>query len=98
LKPKLVPIIFKNPVRTSKRTPHFTITKDQLVNTVWGNPYLHWEQCSKWVGICRCTTPDLNFVSGFHTGTYQCVLYQFIFLHFFLTVYPCFAFKKYTSI
>jgi hypothetical protein len=27
LKSKLVYIIFKNPVRTSKRTPHFTITK-----------------------------------------------------------------------
>jgi hypothetical protein len=27
LKPKLVYIIFKNSVRTSKRTPHFTITK-----------------------------------------------------------------------
>jgi hypothetical protein len=27
LKPKLVFIIFKNPARTSKRTPHFTITK-----------------------------------------------------------------------
>jgi hypothetical protein len=27
LKPQLVFVIFKNPVRTSKRTPHFTITK-----------------------------------------------------------------------
>jgi hypothetical protein len=27
LKPKLVYILFKNPVRTSKRTPHLTITK-----------------------------------------------------------------------
>jgi hypothetical protein len=27
LKPKLMQIIFKNSVRTSKRTPHFTITK-----------------------------------------------------------------------
>jgi hypothetical protein len=27
LQPKLVYIIFKNPVRTSKRTPHFTITE-----------------------------------------------------------------------
>jgi hypothetical protein len=27
LKPKLVEIVFKNLVRTSKRTPHFTITK-----------------------------------------------------------------------
>jgi hypothetical protein len=27
LKPKLVYILFKNSVRTSKRTPHFTITK-----------------------------------------------------------------------
>jgi hypothetical protein len=27
LKPKLVQVIFKNPVRTSKRTLHFTITK-----------------------------------------------------------------------
>jgi hypothetical protein len=27
LKPKFVKIIFKNSVRTSKRTPHFTITK-----------------------------------------------------------------------
>jgi hypothetical protein len=26
LKPKLVYILFKNSVRTSKRTPHFTIT------------------------------------------------------------------------
>jgi hypothetical protein len=35
LKPKLVYILFKNPVRTSKRTPYFTITKiNQLVNVV----------------------------------------------------------------
>jgi hypothetical protein len=27
LKTKLVYILYKNPVRTSKRTPHFTITK-----------------------------------------------------------------------
>jgi hypothetical protein len=27
LKPKLVSVLFKNSVRTSKRTPHFTITK-----------------------------------------------------------------------
>jgi hypothetical protein len=27
LKTKLVYILFKNPVRTSKRTPHFTITE-----------------------------------------------------------------------
>jgi hypothetical protein len=27
LKPKLVQIIFKNSVRTAKKTPHFTITK-----------------------------------------------------------------------
>jgi hypothetical protein len=27
LKPKLVYMLFKNPVRTSKRTPHFTVTK-----------------------------------------------------------------------
>jgi hypothetical protein len=27
LKPKLVKTVFKNSVRTSKRTPHFTITK-----------------------------------------------------------------------
>jgi hypothetical protein len=27
LKPKLVQMLFKNSVRTSKRTPHFTITK-----------------------------------------------------------------------
>jgi hypothetical protein len=27
LKPKLVQVIFKNPFRTSKRTPHFTITE-----------------------------------------------------------------------
>jgi hypothetical protein len=27
LKPKLISIIFKDPVRTSKRTPDFTITK-----------------------------------------------------------------------
>jgi hypothetical protein len=27
LKPKLVLMLFKNSVRTSKRTPHFTITK-----------------------------------------------------------------------
>jgi hypothetical protein len=27
LKPKLVQIIFKNPVRATKKTPHFTITK-----------------------------------------------------------------------
>jgi hypothetical protein len=31
LKPKLVEIIFKNSVRTSKRTPHFTITKIKLL-------------------------------------------------------------------
>jgi hypothetical protein len=34
MKPKLVFIIYKNSVRTSKRTQHFTITKDQLVNAV----------------------------------------------------------------
>jgi hypothetical protein len=27
MKPKLVEIIYKNSVRTSKRTPHFTITE-----------------------------------------------------------------------
>jgi hypothetical protein len=31
LKPKLVFVIFKNIVRTSKRTPHFTITKINLL-------------------------------------------------------------------
>jgi hypothetical protein len=30
----LVKIIFKNPVRTSKRTPHFTITKINWFNAV----------------------------------------------------------------
>jgi hypothetical protein len=27
LKPKLIKIVFKNSVRTAKKTPHFTITK-----------------------------------------------------------------------
>jgi hypothetical protein len=31
LKPKLVSIIFKYPVLTSKKTPHFTITKINLL-------------------------------------------------------------------
>jgi hypothetical protein len=31
LKPKLVYIVFKNSVRTSKRTPHFTITAINLL-------------------------------------------------------------------
>jgi hypothetical protein len=31
LKPKLVQVIFKNSVRTSKRTPHFTITTINLL-------------------------------------------------------------------
>jgi hypothetical protein len=44
LKLKLIQIIFKNLVRTSKTTPHFTITKDQLDNFVQGNnPCLHRE-------------------------------------------------------
>jgi hypothetical protein len=34
LKPKLVKIIFKNSVRTSKRTPHFTITKINWLTAV----------------------------------------------------------------
>jgi hypothetical protein len=34
LKPKLVYIIFKNSVRTSKRTQHFTITRINLLTLV----------------------------------------------------------------
>jgi hypothetical protein len=52
-------------------------------------------KCSKWAGICWYTIPDL-FVPEFNTGTYQYILYPFIFFHF-LTAYPCFAFMKYTS-
>jgi hypothetical protein len=38
LKPKLVYILFKNPVRTSKRTPHFTITKINWLTLFKFNP------------------------------------------------------------
>jgi len=38
LKPKLVQIIFKNSVRTSKRTPHFTITKINWLTLFKFNP------------------------------------------------------------
>jgi hypothetical protein len=38
-----------------------------------------------------------SFFPEFHICTYQYILYPFIFFHFFLTVYPCFAFKKYTG-
>jgi len=34
LKTKLIYILFQNSVRTSKKTPHFTLYKDQLVNAV----------------------------------------------------------------
>jgi hypothetical protein len=34
LKPKLVQIIFKNPVRTGKKTPHFTVTKINRLTAV----------------------------------------------------------------
>jgi hypothetical protein len=54
--------------------------------------YVH---CSKWAGICRCTIPELIFVPEFHTGTYQYILYAFIF-SVFLTAYPCFDFEKFT--
>jgi hypothetical protein len=38
LKPKLVYILFKNSVRTSKRTPHFTITKINWLTLFKFNP------------------------------------------------------------
>jgi hypothetical protein len=52
-------------------------------------------QCSKWAGICRCTIPELIFVPEFHTGSYQYILYAFIF-SVSITAYPCFAFEKFT--
>jgi hypothetical protein len=39
--------------------------------------------------------PYRNFFPQFHTGTYQYILYPFIFLHLF-KVCLCFTFKKYT--
>jgi hypothetical protein len=36
--PKLYQIAFKNPVRTSKRTPHFTITKINWLTLFKFNP------------------------------------------------------------
>jgi hypothetical protein len=39
-------------------------------------------RCSKWAGICRYTTPELPFVSEFHTATYQYLL-RYINLSFF---------------
>jgi hypothetical protein len=38
LKPKLVWMLFKNPVRTSKRTPHLTITKIKWLTLFKFNP------------------------------------------------------------
>jgi hypothetical protein len=38
LKTKLVYILFKNPVRTSKRTPHLTITKINWLTLFKFNP------------------------------------------------------------
>jgi hypothetical protein len=55
-------------------------------------------QCSKWTGICRYTVPELLFVPEFYTGTYQHVSYYIhLYSSIFLTVYPCFGFKKYTN-
>jgi hypothetical protein len=31
----------------------------------------HYNQCSKWAGMCRYNIPELLFVPEFHTGTYQ---------------------------
>jgi hypothetical protein len=45
--------------------------------------------------MCRYTIPGL-LVPKFYTGTYQHILYPFIFFHF-LTMYSCFSFKKYTG-
>jgi hypothetical protein len=39
-------------------------------------------QCSKWAGMCRYTIPELIFVPEFYAGTYQCILYPFIFFIF----------------
>jgi hypothetical protein len=44
--------------------------------------------CSKWASICRSTIPELLRVPELrhkyiHTGTLQCILYQFIFFRFF---------------
>jgi hypothetical protein len=40
-------------------------------------------QCSKWAGICWYTIPELISVPEFHTGSYQYILYSFIFFPFF---------------
>jgi hypothetical protein len=40
--------------------------------------------------------PGTSFVPEFHTGTYQCIGYYIHLSFFFLTVCPCFAFKKHT--
>jgi hypothetical protein len=42
----------------------------------------------------RYTVPELLFVPEFHTGTYQFILYPFIFLPYIL-LHPSFAFAKY---
>jgi hypothetical protein len=51
-------------------------------------------QCSKWVGIYRCTIPELTFVPKFLTGSYQCIVYPLIFFPIFLMLglYHCFTF------
>jgi hypothetical protein len=41
-------------------------------------------QCSEWAGICRKTISELLFVFEFHIGTYQYVLYSFIYIFFFV--------------
>jgi hypothetical protein len=41
LKPKLVQIIFKNSVRTSKKTPHFTMTKINWLTLFKFNQFQH---------------------------------------------------------
>jgi hypothetical protein len=39
-------------------------------------------RCSEWACICRYTIPELLCIPEFHTGTYQCILSQFIYLPF----------------
>jgi hypothetical protein len=56
-----------------------------------------YHQCSKFVGTCWQTIPELPFALNFHTGTYQYILaYTRLSFSIFLTVYPCFAFKTNT--
>jgi hypothetical protein len=66
-----------------------------LILYIWKHRSAY-KQCSKWAGICQYNKPELLFVPEFHTGTYKYILYPFIF-SIFVTIYPCFAFSKYTG-